>query len=273
MLPILTAAVLLWGTAVTTLFVQQEALLFHGTPLPAPIQLPPTIEEREIDVPGARLHGWLYRRPGGSKGLAVYLHGNAGNLATSMPATSFWADTGFDAFVIDYRGFGRSTGQIDSEAQLHDDVWRAWQSVAPAYAGKRLVLIGRSLGTGLAAHLSTRLPADLLVLVSPYASMQRIASERYPWVPGFALKYPLHTDTDLPKTQARQTLMIHGDRDEVIPVAHARSLQSLNPSARLVVVPGAGHNDILGTPLYLQTLSQALKDVPAPEANPRASGS
>ncbi len=264
MLPILTAALLLWGAAVTTLAVKQEALLFHGSPLPARIQLPPTIEEREIDVPGARLHAWLYRRPGGSKGLAIYLHGNAGNLASAMPATSFWNDAGFDAFVIDYRGFGRSTGEIESEAQLHDDVWRAWQSVAPAYAGKRLVLIGRSLGTGLAAHLSTRQPADLLVLVSPYASMQRIASERYPWVPGFALKYPLHTDIDLPQTLARQTLMLHGERDEVIPIAHARSLHSLFPSSRLVEVPGAGHNDILGTPQYLETLSQAMKDIPAP---------
>jgi uncharacterized protein len=264
MLHILTAAALLWGAAVSTLFAQQEALLFHGTPLPTRIQLPPTIEEREIEVPGARLHAWLYKRPGGSKGIAIYLHGNAGNLATSMPPTSFWAEVGFDAFVIDYRGFGRSTGEINSEAQLHDDVWRAWQSVAPAYEGQRLVLIGRSLGTGLAARLSTRLPADMLVLVSPYASMQRIASERYPWVPGFALKYPLHTDTSLPQTQARQTLMFHGDRDEVIPVDHARSLQQLYPAARLVVVPGAGHNDILGTPLYLQTLTQALKDIPAP---------
>ncbi len=264
MFPILTAALLLWGAAVATISAKQEALLFHGTPLPAQIQLPSTIEEREIEVPGARLHGWLYHRPGGSKGLAIYLHGNAGNLATSMPPTRFWADVGFDAFVIDYRGFGRSTGEIDSEAQLHDDVWRAWQSVAPAYAGKRLALIGRSLGTGLAAELSTRLPVDLLVLVSPYASMQRIASERYPWVPGFALKYPLHTDTDLPRTQARQTLIIHGDRDDVIPIEHARSLQALYPAAQLVVVPGASHNDILGTPLCTQAMSQALKDVPAP---------
>ncbi|MEY4764337.1 MAG: hypothetical protein RI907_1010 [Pseudomonadota bacterium] len=265
MLPaILSAALLLWGAAVTTVAVKQEALLFHGTPLPAQVQPPTSIEDRYIDVPGARLHGWLYHRPGGSKGLVMYLHGNSGNVATWLDQTRFWEEAGFDVFIVDYRGFGRSTGEIQNEAQLHDDVWAAWQSVSPAYQGKRVVLLGRSLGTGLATRLSTRIDADLLVLVSPYASMQRMAHERYAWVPGFALKYPLHSDIDLPHTRARQTLMFHGEADTLIPIDHAVTLQALYPTAQLVRVPGAGHNNIQASTLYRQTLMDALKAVPAP---------
>jgi pimeloyl-ACP methyl ester carboxylesterase len=263
-LPLLTSALLLWGGAVTTVSLNQEALLFHGAPLPEQVQTPPNVEDRYIDVPGARLHGWLYHRPGGSKGLVMYLHGNSGNVATWLTHTSFWDEAGFDVFMLDYRGFGRSTGEISSEAQLHDDVWRAWQSVSAAYAGKRVVILGRSIGTGPAAHLATQLPSDLLVLVSPYASMQRMASEMYSWVPGFALKYPLRTDQDLPKTLAHSTLLMHGDRDALIPIVHARDLQALYPAARFVTIPGAGHNDIQNYKLYLQTLLDALQAVPAP---------
>jgi pimeloyl-ACP methyl ester carboxylesterase len=263
-LPLLTSALLLWGGAVTTVSLNQEALLFHGTPLPEQVQSPPNVEDRYIDVPGARLHGWLYHRPGGNKGLVMYLHGNAGNVATWLTQTGFWDEAGFDVFVLDYRGFGRSTGEISSEAQLHDDVLRAWQVVSPPYAGKRVVILGRSIGTGPAAHLSTAVASDLLVLVSPYASMQRMASEMYSWVPGFALKYPLHTDLDLPHTQASATLIFHGDMDALIPIAHGRDLQKLCPSARFVTVPGAGHNDIQNFTLYRQVLLETLKALPAP---------
>jgi pimeloyl-ACP methyl ester carboxylesterase len=267
-LPVLGAALILWGGAATTVAVNQERLLFHGTPLPETMQSPPTIEDRYLDVPGARLHGWLYRRPGGHKGLVMYLHGNSGNVATWLTQTRFWDEAGMDVFVLDYRGFGRSTGEISSEAQLHDDVWRAWQAVSPPYAGQRIVLLGRSIGTGLAARLSTRVKSDLLVLVSPYASMARIASEQYPWVPGLALKYPLHTDEALARSQAQATLIFHGDADALIPIDHARSLNALYPQARLVPIPGAGHNDIQNFKLYQQSLLDALKALPADQVQP-----
>ncbi len=264
MLPVISAALLLWGAAVTTIAVKQEALLLHGAPLPGHVVRPADVWDRHVDVPGARLHGWLYQRPGGSKGLIMLLHGNSGNVANWLAQTSFWEQAGFDVFVLDYRGFGRSTGEPENEQQLHDDVWAAYQALAPAYQDKRLVIMGRSLGTGLAAKLAARIPSDLLVLVSPYASMQRMASERYPWVPGFALRYPLRTDELLPQAKAGRTLILHGDRDDLIPLAHAQALHARYPAAELVVVPGAGHNNMQASKLYLDTLMGALQAVPVP---------
>ena len=93
----------------------------------------------------------------------------------------------------------RANGRITSQAQLLADVQAAWQAVAPAYAGRPVVLAGRSLGTGLAAHLASdlaaALPADQrpvqLLLVSPYRSLQALADAHYPLVPGALLRYPL----------------------------------------------------------------------------------
>jgi acetyl esterase/lipase len=79
----------------------------------------------------------------------------------------------------------------------------AWAAVAPRYAGKRVVLFGRSLGTGLAAGLAAELQPDLTVLVSPYTSLRALAAEHYRWVPTALLRYPLATDELLPRVRTR----------------------------------------------------------------------
>ncbi|TXC66715.1 lysophospholipase [Piscinibacter aquaticus] len=105
--------------------------------------------------------------------------------------------------MLDYRGYGKSSGRIESEAQLHADVRAVWRAVAPHYAGKRVVLYGRSLGTALAASLAAELQPDLTMLVSPYTSMEAMARQHYPWVPGALLRYPLRTDEHRPACAAR----------------------------------------------------------------------
>ncbi|RZI83603.1 MAG: alpha/beta fold hydrolase [Rubrivivax sp.] len=251
----------LWAAAVTSLWARQESLLFRPEPLPSShlFHLPETTEET-VKVPGAVLHALHLRQPAGkpSKGLVFFLHGNAGNLATWFTSTDFWLSTGYDVFMLDYRGFGKSTGHIDGEAQLHDDMRRAWDQVAPQYAGRKLVIYGRSLGTGLAARLATQVPADLLVLVSPYESMVSLTSQFYPWVPSWALRYPLRTDECLPKVKAPRIFIVHGEQDALIPVVHAEHLKALNPRARLLRLPQAGHGDVHMFPNYTEALALQL---------------
>jgi len=132
-----------------------------------------------------------------------FLHGNGGSLQEWLTSTELYRRTGFDLFIIDYRGYGKSTGRIESEAQLHADVRAAWQAIAPEYAGKKMVLYGRSLGTGLATRLATEVHADLLVLVSPYSSLRDLAREHYSWVPGAVLRYPMRTTNGCPRSASR----------------------------------------------------------------------
>jgi uncharacterized protein len=172
-----------------------------------------------------------------------------------------YREAGFDLVMPDYRGYGHSTGRIASQAQLQADVAAVWRSVAPRYAGKRVVFFGRSLGTGLAAQLATEVQPDLTVLVSPYASLQALAAEQYPWVPGGLLRYPLRTDWALPRVN-RPVLLVHGELDTLIRPEHSERLRQLQPAARLVRVPGAGHNDLQDFALYHQVLAQALAGLP-----------
>lgn len=262
MIKLLILVLVLWSTAITFIWFQQEKLLFHPEPLAANFKFNLAYtSEVYIDVPGAKLHAlYLHQPPEKSKGIVLFLHGNAGNLETWFTHADFWLSTGFDVLMPDYRGFGKSTGHIENEAQLNDDVMRMWQYVAANYKGKKVVFYGRSLGTGLAAKLATETQADLVVLVSPYESMVQMGREYYPWVPPFVLRYPLKTNELLPQIHT-PILLLHGTQDKLISIEHSKRLLQLNPQARLVEIEGAGHNDIHNFESYTNTLKQALHDL------------
>lgn len=275
----LAAAALWWG---------QERLLFHPTPLPADHRfgLPADVHETTVDVPGARLHALHLRLPQ-PDGMVFYLHGNAGNLASWFVNLDFWRGLNVDLFMVDYRGFGKSTGRIGSQAELLADVQAAWQAVAPAYAGRPVVLAGRSLGTGLAAHLAADLAADpaagqtasqppaqrpaALLLVSPYTSLQALAAQHYPLVPGALLRYPLRTDAALQALAAAPgptpaLVLLHGAQDALIPPAHSDRLAALLPGARAQRFDGAGHGDLQDFEPYLAAVRGAVRAAVAPGA-------
>jgi fermentation-respiration switch protein FrsA (DUF1100 family) len=142
------------------------------------------------------------------------------------------------------------------------DVRAAWAQVAPLYptaAGKKRIIFGRSLGSALAATLSLEVKPDLTVLVSPYESLAALAAEHYPWVPRALLRYPLRTDEGVARLTS-PLLLVHGDRDEVIGLAHSERLlarAAASKEARLLRVPGAGHNDLQMFREYLDGLRAA----------------
>ena len=266
MLGLLAAPVVVYGAVLAGIRLAQEDLLFHPEPLPASFSFaglyPPEqdFEELRIPVDGAELGALLFRQPD-SRGLVFYLHGNAGNLVSWTRNVAFYRQLGFDLFMLDYRGFGKSTGRIASEAQLHADVRAAWARVAPAYAGKPVVILGRSLGSGLATRLAADVTPALLILVTPYTSVERLATEQFPLVPAALLKYPLRTDQLIGTVQS-PILIVHGDADELIPFDHARQLAAASGGrAALLRVDGARHGDIHQFPAYLEGLSQRMEEI------------
>lgn len=247
----------LWALVLGALWLKQEALLFHPERLPADFRFDAgaDVQERWIDVPGARLNALHLQLPH-PDGVVFFLHGNGGSLASWFVNADFYRALNLDLFMLDYRGYGKSGGRIESQAQLEADVRAAWDALSPAYAGKRRIVYGRSLGTGLAARLAAEVQPDLTVLVSPYFSMAALAEEHYPWVPKAVLRYPLRTDQDITRIRG-PVLLAHGDRDGLIPLAHSERLRALKPDATLVVVPGAGHDDLQRFDAYLEPLRRA----------------
>ncbi len=267
---LLTKLLVLAGLSLVILIVawlwfKQENLLFKPAVLPAATLLAPAPDVKEVgvEVDGARLSA-LHLKREGAKGVVFFLHGNAGNLQTWFVNADFYRQANFDLFMIDYRGFGKSSGEITSEAQLRADVRTAFDAVAPQYAGRKIVVYGRSLGSGLAAGLAAELAQnaqlpqpDLTVLVSPYSSMVALAAQAYPYVPGWVLRYPLRTDELVAKIKS-PLLLFHGSDDKLIAPQHSAALKGRAQQAEVVVITGAGHNDVQTFAPYRERFAAAL---------------
>lgn len=238
----------------------QERLLFEPERLPADHQFAfgPDVHEVAIERPdGTRLNALHLRLPA-PRGIVFYLHGNAGNLQAWFDHAHFYRQAGYDFFMLDYRGYGKSGGRIASEAELRDDARATWQHIAPLYApGQARVIAGRSLGSGLAAGLAAELQPDLTVLISPYRSMTALAAQHYPWVPAALLRYPLDTEALAPRITS-PCLLLHGDQDALIPLAHSTALAARVPQAQLIRIAGATHSDVQDFPAYELAVREAL---------------
>lgn len=262
-LGVIAAVGAVYTAAIGWLWFRQERLLFEPVKLPADHVLckDSDVEEIAIEVPGATLSAVRLSLPS-PRGVVFFLHGNSGNLTDCMEELNAFREVNFDVVMFDYRGYGKSTGCIASEEQLRADVRYVWEYFAKDYDGRRIVISGQSLGTGLAAGLSAELSAadrtpDLTMLVSPYSSMRALADELYPWVPGRVLRYPLHT-MDHAARLAGKLMLVHGDKDELIGIHHSEALSKLIPQAELLRVEGAGHSDVHKFPSFRKALAGAL---------------
>jgi uncharacterized protein len=255
---LLTAA-LLYAALLALIWWQQERLIFLPSPLPAAhrFDVGADVSEVWVEVPGARLHA-LHLRKREPRGVVFFLHGNAGNLDGWFVNADFYRRLNFDLFMLDYRGYGKSSGRITSQAQLEADVRAAWAGIAPRYAGQRRVIMGRSLGSALAAGLAAEVQPELTVLVSPYESMAALAAEHYRWVPRALLRYPLRTDEALARIKS-PVLLLHGERDTLITPPHSERLLRSASHAERVLIEGAGHNDLQQFPAYLEAIAARMR--------------
>ena len=245
------------GAVLAYFYWRQESLLFYPEKLPEHFSLQQAdVHEETVAVEGARLSALHLRLPQ-PKGIVFSLHGNAGSLADWFVDLDFYRAANFDLYMIDYRGYGKSSGHIASEAQLRQDVAAAWARIAPQYRGLRRVLLGRSLGTGLATGLAAQVQPELTILVSPYWSIRALAQLHYPFLPSCLLRYPLYSHRDLPRITG-PVLLLHGDRDALIPPVHSQRLAALARAPMLVMVAGAAHNDLQDFAAYRAAIAAQL---------------
>ncbi len=250
----------LYAATSCALYTQQENLLFHPTKLPAHYAYTFRLPHEEIALPvnGAVLNGLHFRQPH-AKGAILFFHGNAGALDGWGEIAQRFAELGYDSYVFDYRGYGKSSGQIRSQAELLADAERMAQYVRQSFPADQIIIIGYSIGSGMAAHVAAQLHTPKLVLISPYLRLRDLIREKMPFVPPLLIKYPLPTADYLAATPNTQVLVFHGAHDTLIPATHGQRLaQTLGARAQYHELP-AGHNDIFSQAGLWQTLEHALR--------------
>lgn len=226
-----------------------RAMLFPGDSAPIPQSLPAGVERIEYQASdGQPLVGLLLRASDPEAPSLVYFHGNAESAGRNLDLGLALQKRGCSVFLAEFRGFGGVGGEpsqtglfLDGEAAL--GVVERELGVSPA----RVVLCGRSLGSGVASGLAGRGRGRRVILLSPYTSIVDVASRMAPrplaWL---AVRDPLDSRRALTERSV-PLLVFHGDRDGVVPYPLGKELAAA-AGGELVTLPGVGHNDLLAPP-------------------------
>ncbi len=240
---------------------RQEKLLFYPEKLPIShiFAFNNDFDEYFINVDKkTKIHGLLFKAPL-SKGLVFYLHGNAGSLNSWGNIADVYLGNNFDFFIPDYRGFGKSQGKISSEKQLYNDIQIVYDSITKNYRPDDVVIIGYSIGTGLAAKLASDNNPKLLVLKAPFYSMTDLANKYFKIIPGFLIRYKLRTYKSISNVKC-PVIIFHGNCDEVVYYESSKKLEKhFKNGDRLITLPGQTHNGINHNHIYLGELKKILK--------------
>ncbi len=236
------ASGVLYLVVCTLLFAFQEELLFHPRPRPENHQYGNFVEEW-IQLPdGDRLHALHLPAEGGpGEGVILYLHGNVGDNGRSLYQTRSLEASGYDRFLVDYRGFGKSDGEIDEEADMTKDLQVVYDRLKATYGEDRIILAGYSMGSGPATYLAAQNDPAGMVLVAPYTSLVDMKNEFFWMFPDLLMKYELNNYRHLAASSC-PVYIVHGTADELIPFSMAERLRDLDPD-RITLVPlaGVGH--------------------------------
>ena len=251
----------LYVMALILLYFFQEALLFHPTVLTQDHKFNFFTDFEEVFIPvdkDIKLHGILFKADQ-SKGLVFYLHGNGGCVEGWGNAAETFTSTGYDLFMLDYRGYGKSGGEIESEGQIVTDVQKAYQFMLEKYDPANVVIAGYSIGTGPAAILASTRPNKMLILQAPYYSLASLVDEKVSLLPDFVKKYEFKTNNHIEKALG-PVVIFHGTDDKLIPFDHSqRLIKHCSAKSKLIPLPGEGHNAINDSELFRLELKKVLQ--------------
>jgi pimeloyl-ACP methyl ester carboxylesterase len=254
------------------MYLVQDSLLFLPQPLAGPP--PATRAARPVEAlaleaaDGVPLRGWLLPGAARPAPLVVYYGGNAEEVSWQAGEPRWpreWA-----LALVNYRGYGESGGRPSERALVADallalDALRARPDVDPG----RVVLFGRSLGSGVAVAVAAARPVAGVILVSPFESMVAVARRHYPWLPvRLLLRHPFDAAARAPAIRA-PLLAIAAGRDEVIPPVHSRRLvEAWGGPTRWLEVPGADHDAVGAGPAFWDAVAAFLGEVAAGPPRP-----
>jgi fermentation-respiration switch protein FrsA (DUF1100 family) len=246
MLIIVAAVTAVWvvgGCAVQRTFMYPRFVIDHV--LPDAQARPERFERWTIDHDDGITEAWFVlgddvgpESPGPAM---IYCHGNAELIDDHTQWITAYTDLGVSVLLVEYRGYGRSDGSPSQKAMTEDFVAAYEQLIArPEVDAERVVFHGRSIGGGVACSLATQRTPAALILQSTFTSAKAMAAKF--WFPPFLILDAYRNDKLL-ETYDGPVLLLHGNRDTLIPIEHSRKLHEIAPQSRLVEYE-CNHNDM-----------------------------
>ena len=204
-----------------------------------------------------KLHGLLFKVKS-PKGLIFYLHGNSGALDTWGNIAGVYTELGYDIFILDYRGFGKSEGAVENETQVFRDVLLSYEKLVTRYREDKIIIIGYSIGTGPATYLASVSNPKSLILQAPYYNFREYSETRVPFVPDYLKKFNFENNKFISKVKA-PICIFHGDADNIIPIYNSVKLSKiLKSNDQFYPLKNQGHLGFTENEEYLKELSKIL---------------
>lgn len=262
MLYIIALVVIAYLVGITLLYFNQERMVFHPDPLPHDrvFHFKQPFQEHFVTAEdGIKLHAIHFHPQGDSKGMVVYYHGNGGSMDRWGYVAEDFTSRGYEVFMTDYRGYGKSGGTIQNQAQFVRDAELFYEYAQTVATNKRMIVVGTSMGSGVAPTIAAKYQPDVLILNTPYNSLLDVTRHHTKglvpvrWV----LKYHFDNEKILPQYQG-PVYIIHGTADATVPYFCAERLAGYRPdNTTFITVPDGSH--LLGEhPMYFEMLDVAL---------------
>ena len=235
-----------YGAIVALAYFAQRSLLYfpeRTRTTPAAAGLPQAEEIELVTSDGERVIAW-HVAPRGERPVVLYFHGNGGSLAWRADRFRRIVADGTGLVALSYRGYGGSTGR-PSEAGLLQDAEAAYAFAAARYPAERLALYGESLGTGVAVAVAAEHKVAKVILEAPFTSVVDVGAAAYWFLPVRLLAQDtFRSDERIGKVTA-PVLVLHGARDNVVPIAYGERLYALiTAPKKFVRLPEGHHSDL-----------------------------
>jgi len=259
---VLSLLLVLVGIYLVVLFLLysfQESLIFQADTLEQDyrFQFDTPFEEKTIQrEDGAQLSG-LYFKAANPQGLILYFHGNAGDLSRWGEIVEPFVERSYDVLVVDYRGYGKSTGKRN-EKRMYEDALLWYDLASEISEAQDITVYGRSLGCTFATYVASKKNCNQLILETPFYSLRSLVKRVYSIFPvGKLLQFHFPSNEYIPQVNSPITI-IHGTEDDVIPIENSRRLIDLNPRINFVTVNNGEHNNLASFEEYWLTIDQLL---------------
>jgi uncharacterized protein len=231
---------------VAIVYLVQEFFIFKPEKLRADFKYKYDVpfEELFFDIePGVSINGLHFKTPK-PLGLILYFHGNSRSIKGWAKYAKDFSRYNYDVVLVDYRGFGKSTGKR-SEHDMLKDMQFVYDTLAVEYTEHHIIVYGRSLGSGFAAKIASDNKPRYLILDAPYFNFTKVIERFLPILPiRFLLRYQLRTDKWIRHVNCH-TYILHGTKDWLIPISNSEKLQAISPhKITLIRIDGGGHNNL-----------------------------
>jgi len=241
MLKQIALLVIIFYFAVTFfLFLQQKKFIFF--PIKALHSSPPGASEFSFTHDDVILHGWLFQEKFVNERLIIYYGGNAEDVYYAAEQFGKYGDTA--ALMVNYRGYGKSTG-TPGEKELFSDALAIFDEIQKRYSPEKIFLMGRSLGSGVASYVAAHRNVTGIILITPFDSIANIAKRQFPFLPTGKLLQHQFRSTDYAPQFTAPTLVIYGGRDTtVLPQQTNKLLEYIPGDPVITYIAEAEHNNI-----------------------------